>query len=49
MESDAVIGTVLPHLLAIPCMPDIRYQGTACALFGMDKPLLNDILAEYKI
>ncbi len=23
-------------------MPDVPYQGTACALFGMDKPLLNN-------
>ncbi|MCK4458120.1 MAG: NAD(P)/FAD-dependent oxidoreductase [Methanosarcinales archaeon] len=23
-------------------MPEIPYQGTACALFGMDKPLLNN-------
>ncbi len=25
-----------------PGMPDVPYQGTACALFGMDKPLLNN-------
>jgi protoporphyrinogen oxidase len=50
MECDAVISTVSPHAFSgmirtgsgFRGMPDIPYQGTACALFGMDKPLLNN-------
>ncbi|MEA1944602.1 MAG: NAD(P)/FAD-dependent oxidoreductase [Euryarchaeota archaeon] len=43
MECDAVVSTVSPHALSemIPDTPDISYQGTACALFGMDRSLMD--------
>jgi len=43
MGCDAVISTVSPHALSgmIPDTPDISYQGTACALFGMDRSLMD--------
>lgn len=42
---DRVVSTVSPHALSrmIPDAPDIPYQGTACALFGMDRELMSDI------
>ena len=45
MDCDAVISTASPYSLLrmIPDAPDIPYQGTACALFGMDKPLMDDL------
>ncbi|KAF5410035.1 MAG: hypothetical protein C5S47_07905 [Candidatus Methanogasteraceae archaeon] len=45
LESDAVISTVSPHALSgvLPGVSDIPYQGTACALFGMDEPLMDEL------
>jgi len=45
LECDAVVSTVSPHALSgmVPDVPDIPYQGTACALFGMEKVLMKDI------
>ncbi len=45
LESDAVISTVSPHALSgvLPGVSDIPYQGTACTLFGMDEPLMDEL------
>ncbi len=45
LESDAVISTVSPHALSrvLPGVSDIPYQGTACALFGMAEPLMEEL------
>lgn len=52
IECDAVISTVAPDVLDVITGKDldihnmiagIRYQGTACALFGLKKKLMDDI------
>jgi len=45
MDCDSVISTVSPRALLkmAPHAPDIPYQGTACALFGMNRSLMPDM------
>ncbi len=45
MDCDSVISTVSPRALLkmTPHAPDIPYQGTACALFGMNRSLMKDM------
>ncbi|KAF5418070.1 MAG: hypothetical protein C5S49_02115 [Candidatus Methanogaster sp.] len=45
MDCDSVISTVSPYALLrmVPDAPDISYQGTACALFGMNRSLMKDM------
>lgn len=49
IESDVVISTVSPHVLSglvdasqLGLDLDIRYQGTACALFGLSGKVMDD-------
>lgn len=44
LDCDSVISTVSPYALLrmVSDAPDIAYQGTACALFGMNKSLMED-------
>jgi len=45
MDCDSVISTASPYALLkmIADAPDIPYQGTACALFGMNRSLMKDM------
>ena len=45
IDCDSVISTASPHALLkiIADVPDIPYQGTACALFGMNRSLMKDM------